>query len=188
MWYVIHSPNLHKLFILTWSTFFFVLMSRAGLCPWLTFHEGADRVRGRGGRRGGGRREKRGWEEGEEGEGRGRRGAGGGRGRGEAKREGGEKRKSALAPEGRRETRGQEGGGRGWWEGERPTPLSAPSFMLEWPWLGKNGQVYITVPMGATCTFTKLGPTVDMIYWCHVLVCVLDLNFMLEWPWLRRNG
>ena len=35
-------------------------------------------------------------------------------------------------------------------------------------------------------TFTKLTKTVhlDMIYRCHIEVCVLDLHFMLEWPWL----
>ena len=27
-----------------------------------------------------------------------------------------------------------------------------------------------------------------MIYWCHVVVYVLDLHFTLEWPWLGRNG
>ena len=39
-------------------------------------------------------------------------------------------------------------------------------------------------------TFTKLTPTVhlDMIYWCHVAVCVLDLHFTLQWPCLGRNG
>ena len=54
--------------------------------------------------------------------------------------------------------------------------------------VGRNGQVYITVPMGAT--FTKLAPTVhfDMIYWCHMVVCFLDLHFMLQWPWLESNG
>ena len=25
-------------------------------------------------------------------------------------------------------------------------------------------------------------------YWCNVVVCVLDLHFTLEWPWLGRNG
>ena len=42
--------------------------------------------------------------------------------------------------------------------------------------------VYITVPMSAT--FTKLIPTVhlDMIYLCHVMVCVLNLHFTFEWP------
>ena len=36
--------------------------------------------------------------------------------------------------------------------------------------------------MGAT--FTKLTPTVhlDMIYWCHMVVCILDLQFTLQWP------
>ena len=39
-------------------------------------------------------------------------------------------------------------------------------------------------------TFTKLAPSVhlDMIYWCHTVVCVLDLYFTLEWLWLGRNG
>ena len=43
-------------------------------------------------------------------------------------------------------------------------------FTLEWPWLGGNGKVFITVPIGAT--FTKLASTVhlDMIYWYHVVV------------------
>ena len=61
-------------------------------------------------------------------------------------------------------------------------------FMLEWPWLGRNGHVYISVPIGAT--FTKLASTVylDMIYWYHVVDCVLALHFMLECPWLGRNG
>ena len=61
-------------------------------------------------------------------------------------------------------------------------------FTLEWPWLGRNGYVHITVPIDAT--FTKLAPTVqlDMIYWYHMVVCVLDLHFTLEWPWLGRNG
>ena len=38
--------------------------------------------------------------------------------------------------------------------------------------------------------FTKLTPTVhlDMIYQCHMVVCVLDLHFTLEWPWLGRSG
>ena len=48
--------------------------------------------------------------------------------------------------------------------------------------------IYISVPIGAT--FIKLAPTVhlDMIYWCHMMVCILDLHFTLEWPWLGRNG
>ena len=52
----------------------------------------------------------------------------------------------------------------------------------EWTWLGRNGSVYNTMPMSAT--FTKLTPTVhlDIIYWCHVVVCVLDLHFTVEWP------
>ena len=30
----------------------------------------------------------------------------------------------------------------------------------------------------------KLAPTVhlDMVYWCHMVVCVLDLHFTLQWP------
>ena len=39
----------------------------------------------------------------------------------------------------------------------------------------RNGWVHFTVPR---CdTFTKLTPTVhfDIIYWCHMMVCVLDL-------------
>ena len=61
-------------------------------------------------------------------------------------------------------------------------------FQLEWPWLGRNGYIYITVPIGAT--FIKLAPTVhlDMIYWWHMVICVLDLHFMPEWPWLGRSG
>ena len=102
-------------------------------------YEGADRVRGRGekrgreggeegeggGRRGGGRREKRGREEGEE-------GAGGGRG--EEEREGGGKGKflrARSAPRSRREELDEGAGGgevRGR-EGERPTPLSTPSYI-----------------------------------------------------------
>ena len=43
-------------------------------------------------------------------------------------------------------------------------------------------KVYITLPTCIGATFTKLAPTVhlDMIYWYHVLVCVLDLHFTLE--------
>ena len=26
-----------------------------------------------------------------------------------------------------------------------------------------------------------------MIYWYHIIVCVLDQHFMLEWPWPGRN-
>ena len=84
-------------------------------------------MRGReGGRRGGGRREKRGREEGEEREGGGRRG--GGRRRGEGKREGGEKRKILRAPlqKGRRETRGREGGGKGAGGGRGLPPCPPP--------------------------------------------------------------
>ena len=49
--------------------------------------------------------------------------------------------------------------------------------------VGRYGQVYFTVPIGAT--FTKLAPTahLDMIYWCHMVVCILDLQFLLQqWP------
>ena len=80
-------------------------------------YEGADRVRGRGrrgeggGRRGGGRRERGG-----------RKGRRGGRGNFGA-------REARAAPEGRRETKGREGEVRGR-EGERPTPLSTPSYIL----------------------------------------------------------
>ena len=44
-------------------------------------------------------------------------------------------------------------------------------FKLEWPSLGRNDQVYITVAIDAT--FTTLAPAVhlDMIYWCHMVVC-----------------
>ena len=44
-----------------------------------------------------------------------------------------------------------------------------------------------TVPIGAT--FTRLTPSVhlDMIYWCHVVVCVLDLHFTLEWLTMVRK-
>ena len=62
-------------------------------------------------------------------------------------------------------------------------PCSDPSVRLE-----SNGQVHFTVPR---CdTFTKHTPTIhlDMIYWCHAVVCVLDLHFKLQWPWLGRNG
>ena len=67
-------------------------------------------MRGReGGRRGSGRREKWGWEEGEE---------GGREGEGRKKGREGERGKfctceARAAPEGRRETRGREGGGKG---------------------------------------------------------------------------
>ena len=39
-------------------------------------------------------------------------------------------------------------------------------------------------------TFTKLTQTVhlDMVYWCNMVVCVLDLLFTFELPWLGRNG
>ena len=42
-------------------------------------------------------------------------------------------------------------------------------------------------------TFTKLTPTVhlqilDMIYRCHVVICVPDLYFTPEWALLGRNG
>ena len=59
-------------------------------------------------------------------------------------------------------------------------------FTLEWPWLRRNCQVHISIPIGAT--FTKLAPTIhlDMIYWYQVVVCVLDLHFTLEWPWLGK--
>ena len=71
-------------------------------------------------------------------------------------------------------------------------------FTLEWPRLGGNGSVFITVSVGAT--FTKLNwhqlflkttnqPIhLNMIYWCHVVICVFDLHFTLEWPWIGRNG
>ena len=116
-------------------------------------YEGADRVRGRGekrgreegeqgeggGRRGGGRRENRGREEGEEGAGGGRTGGGRrekrGREEGEGRKKGreGERgnfcaRAARAAPEGRRETRGREGEVRGR-RGEKPTPLSTPSHI-----------------------------------------------------------
>ena len=98
-------------------------------------YEGADRVRGRG--------EKRGREGGDEGEGGGRRGAGGGRrggGRREKRgREEGEVRKKGREENFARAKRaplqkggGRRGGGRGevrGREGERPTPLSTPSDM-----------------------------------------------------------
>ena len=52
----------------------------------------------------------------------------------------------------------------------------------------RNGKVEFTV--AGWTSFTKLTPTVhlDMIFWCHVVVCILDLHFRLEWPWLGRNG
>ena len=65
-----------------------------------------------------------------------------------------------------------------------PTFHAWVTMLLRKKWL-----VYISVPIGAT--FTKLAPTVhlDMIYWCHMVVCVLGLLFMLEWPcYLGRNG
>ena len=69
----------------------------------------------RGGRRGGGRREKRGREEGE------------GRKKGRERKRGNFcARESRDAPEGRRETRGREGGGKGAGGGEA-YPLSTPS-------------------------------------------------------------
>ena len=39
-----------------------------------------------------------------------------------------------------------------------------------------------------SATFTKLILTVhhDMIYWCHVVVFVLDLHFTLQWPRHKR--
>ena len=70
---------------------------------------------GEEGKRGGGRREKRGREEGE----------GSKKGR-EGRRGTCCAREARAAPEGRRETRGREGEVRG----ERPTPLSAPSYSL----------------------------------------------------------
>ena len=53
-------------------------------------------------------------------------------------------------------------------------------FTLQWPLLGRNDQVYISVPRSAT--FSKLTPTVhlDMAYWCHVVLCVFDLLFTLK--------
>ena len=81
----------------------------------LTIMEGADRVRGRGekrGRRGGGRREKRGREEGGEGEGGGRRG-------GVRKERGGRK--------------GDEGAGGGGKGREGPTPPVHPLIMKHIP-------------------------------------------------------
>ena len=95
----------------------------------LSILEGADKVRGRG--------EKRGREGGEEGEGGGRRGAGGGRrgggrrekrGREEGEGRGKEEKFARAAPEGKRETRGREGEVRGR-EGERPTPCPPPHIM-----------------------------------------------------------
>ena len=78
---VLHSPNLHQLFILTWSTDSVIPWGH--LCPWPTFHAWVTMVRKK--------------------------------------------------------------------------------------WLGP----IITVTIGATCTFTKLIQTVhlDMIYWCHMVVC-----------------
>ena len=50
----------------------------------------------------------------------------------------------------------------------------------------RNGQVHFAVPFGAT--FTKLtNYSSCMIYWNHMVVCVLDLHLTLEWPWLGRN-
>ena len=116
--------------------------------PWhrTTPNEGADRVRGRGekrgreggeegeggGRRGGGRREKRGREEGEEGEGGGRRGGGrrerGGRKGGRGKEEiFARANRASLQKGGGR--RGAGGGGKGTGGGEA-YPLSTPSLIL----------------------------------------------------------
>ena len=49
-------------------------------------------------------------------------------------------------------------------------------------WVTMVRKKYITVSMSAT--FTKLTPTVylDMIYGCHMMICVLDLHFTLHWP------
>ena len=52
--------------------------------------------------------------------------------------------------------------------------------------LERNGLVHFTVTRFDP--FNKLAPTVDIIDWYHVVVCVLDLHFTLELPWLGRNG
>ena len=61
-------------------------------------------------------------------------------------------------------------------------------FMLEWPLFGRNGQVHITVRIGATFIKPASAVHLDVIYWYHLMVCVLDLHFTLEWPLLGRNG
>ena len=99
-------------------------------------NEGADRVRGRGEKRGR-EGEKRGREEGEEGAGGGRRGGGRrekrGREEGEGRKKGreGERgnfcaREARAAPEGRRETKGWEGGGKGAGGGRGLPPCPPP--------------------------------------------------------------
>ena len=60
---------------------------------------------------------------------------------------------------------------------------------LESSWFTcENQQDYVS--QFRTGTFTKLAPTLhlDMIYWYHMVVCVLDLHFTLERSWLGRNN
>ena len=61
------------------------------------------------------------------------------------------------------------------------------SGLCSWPTchaflVRKKCQVYNTLPMSAT--FTKLISYfyLDMIYWCHVVVCVIEIHFTLQWP------
>ena len=55
-----------------------------------------------------------------------------------------------------------------------------------------SGFLYSDVTMATKkwSSLYKLTPTIhlDMIYWCIMVLCVLDLHFMLGWQWLGRNG
>ena len=128
---------------------------------WFALSEGADKVRGRG--------EKRGREGGEEGEGGGRRGGGRrekrGREEGEGRKKGreGERRifcarEARAAPEGRRETRGREGEVRGREGGEAYPPVH--------PLLSANTVLATKLPTDSHSTslhFWKLSDTV--LHW-----------------------
>ena len=61
------------------------------------------------------------------------------------------------------------------------------AWVSEWVTMVRE-EFHFTVPRYAT--FTKLTPTIylDIIYWCHLLVHVLDLHFTVVWPLLGRNG
>ena len=134
---MIHSPNSHQLFILTWS----ILIPRGGLCPWPTFHARVTMVR---------------------------------------------KKLLRLYYSTYCCYIHQTCTNCLFWH----DLLKPHGALCPWPtfhasvtiWLERNGSVYITVPIGAT--FTTLAPTVhfDMIYWCHMVLCVLDLYFTLPWP------
>ena len=54
--------------------------------------------------------------------------------------------------------------------------------LLKWPWLGRNGELFITVPRCATFTIPTPIVHLDMIYRCCLMVCFLDLHFTLQWP------